>query len=125
MTGSPYISVPDPGATASTMSASVQAMKHNVNLLTVNTQAAAQQANLQGAQIFALQKATAAFQDAPTDGSTYGRKNGQWVKVLSPNDNLLTIVTPVNAINDAAAKTAGVPVGGIYRNGSQLMVRVT
>jgi hypothetical protein len=28
------------------------------------------------------------------------------------------------AANDAAAATAGVPVGGTYRNGSVLMVRV-
>jgi hypothetical protein len=32
-------------------------------------------------------------------------------------------VLPVNAVNDAAAATAGVPVGGVYRNGSILMVR--
>jgi hypothetical protein len=30
---------------------------------------------------------------------------------------------PINAANDAAAATAGVPVGGVYRNGSALMVR--
>lgn len=30
-----------------------------------------------------------------------------------------------NAANDATAATAGVAVGGIYRNGSVLMVRVT
>lgn len=29
-----------------------------------------------------------------------------------------------NFANDAAAATGGVPVGGIYRNGSILMVRV-
>jgi len=31
---------------------------------------------------------------------------------------------PINAANDAAAATAGVPVGGVYRSGSALMVRV-
>ena len=31
---------------------------------------------------------------------------------------------PANAANDAAAASAGVPVGGVYRNGSVLMVRV-
>ncbi len=36
---------------------------------------------------------------------------------------LLTGLT--NAVNDAAAAIAGVPVGGIYRNGSVLMVRVS
>jgi hypothetical protein len=29
-----------------------------------------------------------------------------------------------NAANDAAAATAGVPVGELYRNGSVLMVRI-
>jgi hypothetical protein len=33
--------------------------------------------------------------------------------------------TPLfNAVNDAAAAAGGVSVGSIYRNGSQLMVRV-
>ena len=31
----------------------------------------------------------------------------------------------VNAANDSAAATAGVPVNGFYRNGSVVMVRVT
>lgn len=31
----------------------------------------------------------------------------------------------VNAVNDAAAAAAGVPVNGVYRNGSVLMVRVS
>jgi hypothetical protein len=31
----------------------------------------------------------------------------------------------VDAANDAAAKTAGVMVGELYRSGSQVMVRVT
>lgn len=29
-----------------------------------------------------------------------------------------------NFVNDAAAKAGGVPVGGLYRNGSVVMVRV-
>lgn len=33
-------------------------------------------------------------------------------------------VLPINAANDAAAATAGVPINGMYRNGSVLMVRV-
>ena len=31
----------------------------------------------------------------------------------------------VNAVDDAAAATAGVPVGGIYRNGNFLLIRVS
>jgi hypothetical protein len=33
--------------------------------------------------------------------------------------------TSTSFANDAAAATGGVPVGGIYRNASQVMVRVT
>lgn len=32
--------------------------------------------------------------------------------------------TFINALNDAAAAAAGIPVGGLYRNGSVVMVRV-
>lgn len=39
--------------------------------------------------------------------------------------NLPNFPTLVNAVNDAAAAAAGVPVGGQYRNGSGLMIRVT
>lgn len=31
----------------------------------------------------------------------------------------------INAANDAAAATAGVPVNGFYRNGSVVMIRVS
>lgn len=36
-----------------------------------------------------------------------------------------TFYNLTNAVNDAAAETAGVPVDGIYRNGSVLMIRVS
>lgn len=36
----------------------------------------------------------------------------------------LTIMLPTNAANDAAAAAAGVGIGGVYRNGSVLQVRV-
>ena len=124
MTGSPYITIPDPGATQASVSAAVQALKHDVNLLIVNSQTDEQTLNLVGAKVFALQQASVAFKDAPADGNAYGRRNTTWVKVLSPNDIQLTIVTPVNATSDHNASLLGVPVGGIYRNGSQLMVRV-
>jgi hypothetical protein len=37
----------------------------------------------------------------------------------------VVIKSVVNAANDAAAASGGVPVGGIYRNGSALMIRVS
>ena len=36
---------------------------------------------------------------------------------------LVLSVMPTNCVDDAAALSAGVPVGGIYRNGSILMIR--
>jgi hypothetical protein len=44
---------------------------------------------------------------------------------LGPAPSLVFSVLPPNAANDAAAAAAGVPVRGVYRNGSVLMVRVT
>lgn len=44
--------------------------------------------------------------------------------VISRATGALTITVPLNAANDAAAASAGVPVGGVYRNGSAMMVRV-
>lgn len=47
-----------------------------------------------------------------------------------PNPNVVGITHVANAnalsnaVDDAAAATAGVPIGGLYRNGSVLMVRV-
>lgn len=59
----------------------------------------------------------------------------QWLRDMAQSINLTSAwagtsardqfaTLPVNAVDDAAAATAGVPVGGIYRNGSVLMVRV-
>ena len=44
---------------------------------------------------------------------------------LVRGDGLIVLPISVpNAASDSAASSAGVPVGGIYRNGSQLMIRV-
>ena len=39
--------------------------------------------------------------------------------------NMLSLTNLVNAVDDAAAETAGGAIGQLYRNGSILMVRVT
>lgn len=45
--------------------------------------------------------------------------------VLSKTSTAVVLSATIgNYANDAAAQAAGVPVGGIYRNGSILMVRV-
>jgi hypothetical protein len=49
-----------------------------------------------------------------------------WVEYLASTDAILRLVAhaTIVAANDAAAATAGVPVGGFYRNGSALQIRV-
>jgi|SoimicmetaTmtLPC_FD_contig_51_3431297_length_1127_multi_2_in_0_out_0_2 hypothetical protein len=56
------------------------------------------------------------------DGNTSdGRTNTGVVATDIPVSPATTL--PPNAANDAAAASAGVPVGGTYRNGSVMMVR--
>lgn len=50
-------------------------------------------------------------------------KGGAEVLVITGAGGLL-LPSLVNATNDTTAAAAGVPVSGVYRNGSQLMVRV-
>lgn len=45
--------------------------------------------------------------------------------VVVNTDFLISIASVGNYANDAAAAAAGVPVGGVYRNGSVLQIRVT
>ena len=50
-----------------------------------------------------------------------------WLRGMAESLNLLAARAnnvPVDAANDAVAAAAGVPVGGVYRAGSVLMVRV-
>jgi hypothetical protein len=53
----------------------------------------------------------------------------QWVAANSIDASTLEgsflPLPTVNAVNDAAAASAGVAIGGTYRNGSVVMVRVT
>lgn len=55
-----------------------------------------------------------------------------WVQYLSSLDGIArlfsknTLSAPlINAANDAAAATAGVPVQGLYRNGNAVQIRLT
>lgn len=53
-----------------------------------------------------------------------GVKVGDLIQQIGKSAPPANIAGLVNAANDAAAATAGVPVAGLYRNGSILMVRV-
>jgi hypothetical protein len=54
---------------------------------------------------------------------TAGTSGAAKVTLRSDGNNLVLGTLPTNAANDAAAASAGVPVGGVYRNGSIMMVR--
>lgn len=66
-------------------------------------------------QFYPPEAIASAFCEA--DGVLYGF-NTTW-KPIAP-----TLAALANAANDAAAASAGVAVGGYYRNGSALMIRV-
>ncbi len=55
---------------------------------------------------------------------TGGTMTGPLTAPAATLGSLRFSTVPVNAANDAAAATAGVAVGGVYRTGSALMVRV-
>ena len=61
------------------------------------------------------------------DGTSRQWDGVKWVAASGSgvSGGMVFSVLPTNAANDAAAATAGVPVKGVYRNGSPLMVRVT
>lgn len=79
---------------------------------------------------FTLNGSQIVFTTAPTGGQTFfGVLMGDAVNVGTPADGT---VTPAktnfsglgNYANDAAAATGGVAVGGLYRNGSVIQIRV-
>lgn len=63
--------------------------------------------------------------DATTDGLAEGATNLYFTDTRVDARNDAVHAALVNAVDDAAAATAGVPVGQLYRNGSVLMIRIT
>lgn len=63
--------------------------------------------------------------DANTDGLAEGATNLYFTNARVDARNDAVHAALVNAVDDAAAATAGVAVGKLYRNGSVLMIRVT
>jgi hypothetical protein len=138
-----YPSIPAPGSDSASLLATVAALRQTVTLVIMNAQnpnpnyspsAASQvfatKADLAASGVVGPTGATGApgppgpgIAEAPSDINTYGRQALTWQPVLAAQGAVF-ITLPVNATNDANAATAGVVVGGIYRNGSQLMVRV-
>jgi hypothetical protein len=139
-----YPSVPAPGNTSESMRATLDALRQGFTMLTMNAQNPNPNfAPSSAAQVFVTKDELKAsgvvgaqgpagpqgppgpgIDEAPNDVSTYGRHALTWQPVLGATNAVFTTL-PVNAVDDAAAATAGVPVRGVYRNGSILMVRVT
>lgn len=139
-----YPSIPAPGADAASQRATLDAVRQTLTMITMNAQNPNPNfAPSSASQIFVTKdelKSTGVvgaqgpagpqgppgpgIAEAPNDANTYGRHGLTWQPVLLAAQPVLNPL-PVDAANDAAAASAGVPVGGIYKNGSQLMVRVT
>jgi hypothetical protein len=138
-----YPSIPSPGNDPASQRATLDAVRQTLTMITMNAQNPNPNfAPSTAAQVFVTKdelKATGVvgsqgpagpqgppgpgIAEAPNDTNTYGRHALTWQPVLLAAAPLLNPL-PVNALNDAAAATAGVVVGGVYRNGSVLMVRV-
>ena len=138
-----YPSIPSPGNDPGTQRATLDALRQSMTMLIMNAQnpnpnfspSAASQTfvthdELKASGVVGAQGPSGpqgppgpGIAEAPTDVNTYGRKALTWQPVLAAQ-NAQFVALPVNAVDDAAAATAGVPLRGIYRNGSQLMVRV-
>ena len=144
MSKSIYPSIPAPGNTPQSQRATLDAMRQAMTMITMNAQAPNPNfAPSTASQIFVTKAELAStgvvgetgpagpqgppgpgVAEAPSDTNTYGRHAIAWLPVLSADNNAQFDTLPINAANDAAAATAGVALGGIYRNGSVLMVRV-
>jgi hypothetical protein len=144
MAKSIYPSIPAPGNDMPSIRATLDALRQSMTMVTMNAQnpnpnfapsSAAQifvtKDELKASGVVGAQGPTGpqgppgpGIAEAPNDTNTYGRHAQTWQPVLIATDNAEFVTLPVNAANDAAAATAGVPVGGVYRNGSVLMVRV-
>ena len=140
-----YPSIPAPGNDAPSMRATLDAVRQTLTMITMNAQAPNPNFSPSTAsQIFVTKEDLKAsgvvgaqgpagpqgppgpgIAEAPNDVNTYGRHSLAWLPILTADANAQFNTLPINAANDAAAATAGVAVGGIYRNGSVLMVRVT
>lgn len=138
-----YPSIPSPGSTPESQRATLDALRQSMTMLIMNAQSPNPNFSPSAAsQVFVTKDELAktgvvgaqgpsgpqgppgpGIDEAPTDVNTYGRHALTWQPVLGAQNGQF-VAMPVDAANDAAAAAAGVQVRGIYKNGSQLMVRV-
>ena len=59
------------------------------------------------------------------DGAPFERDYYEYWQALDMSLRTKTLGPLVNAVNDAAAAAAGVPIDGLYRNGNVVQIRVT
>ena len=136
MAKSIYPSIPSPGNDAASQRATLDAMRQSLTMMIMNAQAPNPNFSPSASsQVFvtydALKKMNVSgVQGAPGQKGDQGLTGpaGQPGAPGPPGADFgsVPVFTPLppNAANDAAAATAGVPVNGVYRNGSILMVRV-
>ena len=139
-----YPSIPSPGNDPATMRATLDALRQSMTMLIMNAQNPNPNFSPSTAsQIFVTHDELKAsgvvgaqgpagpqgppgpgVAEAPSDANTYGRHALTWQPILTAQ-NAQFVALPINAVDDATAAAAGVPVRGVYRNGSTLMIRVS
>ena len=123
-----YPSLPIPTADIPSLHNAALAMRQTISLLIVNQQVPSEPTLTKASQIFAtnenIGRIVQNISAIPGPAGEAG-KNGEVGPPGPPGPPLQTFtILPVNAADDSAAAAAGIVVGGIYRNGSVLMVRV-
>ena len=124
-----YPSLPIPTADVPSLHNAALAMRQTISLLIVNQQAPSEPTLTKASQIFATTEGIGRIvQNISAIPGPVGEagKNGVPGPPGPAGPPIQTFFTlPVNATDDTAAAAAGVVPGGIYRNGSVLMVRVS
>jgi hypothetical protein len=120
-----YPSIPIPTRDLASLHQAFLAMRQTLSLLTVNQQAPSGATLSKAAQIFAttehVSKAIKGISLMPGPPGPPGPPGtAAPVHAIPPVFN----VPLVDAPDDSTAAAAGVPIGGIYTNGSVLMVRI-
>ena len=140
MSKSIYPSIPSPGKDPESMRACLDAIRQTMTMIIINAQnpspnytpSSAAQIFVTNAQL-AAKTASKSKSGASTAATTTAQLKARVPITHLPPPPVPTppqavphfTHLPVQALDDDEARDRGVPAGGVYRNGSQLMVRVT
>jgi hypothetical protein len=134
MSKSIYPSIPSPGDSSESMRATLDAVRQTLTMLIMNAQnpssnftpSSAAQVFVTNAQLSRFSASLAANAGTTATNALHKLKLPPKTAPASsqPLELLRLLPLPVDVPDDDAAADVGVPIGGVYRNGSVLMIRV-